>query len=201
MKLFKLSIGIILLALVAFNSVYFRSLEEVLAERDDTSFDAKKVAKTALKDITQNFNGAELKVFLANKNNDFEALMTSGRTLGVSDDRYFLVGGEGEVLQVEEENLLVSFGDQQIRIATDFIYGNTLRDASGLVSISDYANTMDFNNISVEMNRLVKEEVLKPIVSKFEVGQTILFKGATKININTPNDPLRIIPAEIVIKS
>jgi len=201
MKIVKLSVGIILLALVAFNSVYFRPLDEVLAEKEDTTFDAKKMAKSAIEDLSQSSEGIALQTFITNKRDDFDALMSSGKTLGVSDERYFMVAGEGEIIEVEEEDILIAFEDQQFRVATDFIYGNTLRDASGLVSISDYANTMDFNNISVEMNRLVKDEVVSPLINKFQAGQSVSFKGAVKVNINLPNDTLRIIPVQIEIGS
>ena len=54
-------------------------------------------------------------------------------------------------------------------IATEFIFGNAVRDATGLININEFKNTMDFNNVSAELNRIIREKVLpqfKPVIKR-----------------------------------
>ena len=68
------------------------------------------------------------------------------------------------------------------------------------MSISDYANTMDFNNISVEMNKLVRQDVILPMLDQIKLGSEVTFKGATKINVKEPSlKDLRVIPVQLKI--
>ena len=197
-------LAILAIGFLAHNSVYFKPLDEVKSSAENKRFDPASYAKTLLESQMKKVMAIPVSDFYGRLDSDFDALMESeGKKLGVSDLRYFMIKGEGMVLTIEEENVVLQLEavpNQTLRIATDFIFGNTLRDASGLVSISDYANTMDFNNISEEINKQVQQEVVSPFVKKVREGSRIKFQGGTKIHIKDPAlDDLRVIPTELEI--
>ena len=66
------------------------------------------------------------------------------------------------------------------KLATEFIYGNAIRDASGLVDVKDFPNTMDLNNISEELNKMVRKTVLPPFKTAVKKGDKIIVTGAMK---------------------
>ncbi len=68
-----------------------------------------------------------------------------------------------------------------IKLATEFIYGNAIRDASGLVDVKDFPNTMDLNNISEELNKMVRKTVLPPFKTAVKKGDKIIVTGAIEI--------------------
>jgi len=61
---------------------------------------------------------------------------------------------------------------------------------------------MDYNNISVELNNIVRETIVPSFLKKVKEGDTIYFKGATNINIKSPNlNDLKVIPLILDIKN
>lgn len=115
--------------------------------------------------------------------NPEEAFQQYSNVLGISNTHYFLVKGIGIIISVNEETIRVAIQDTIMAdIATVFIFGNTVREASGLVDISDFANMMDFNQVSVHLNRLIREELANPLRNEAQEGMAIHFTGATEIN-------------------
>ena len=78
------------------------------------------------------------------------------------------------------------------------LFGNAIRDASGLIDVSDFPNTMEFNTVSVEINRIVRENIAGPALEHAAVGKTVRFTGAAEVSEDDPSiRPLHIIPIEI----
>jgi len=122
-----------------------------------------------------------------------------GRKLGISKTWYFMAKGEGIVDSVEEEFLLLNMGDHiQIQLATSFIFGNAVRDASGVADIDDFVNMTDFNNVSVALNKLVKNEVVSELKNSAKPGMKIEFAGAFEMNEEKVNtNSIRVIPVSV----
>jgi predicted lipoprotein len=116
--------------------------------------------------------------------------------LGISNTHYFFIRGEGIVNNVGEEYITVGLDDNKnVELETVFIFGNAVRDGSGLVNIDDFENMMDFNLVSVYINRKVKREVADPLRDKASEGMRISFTGAAEINrLDIQTDRLKIIP-------
>ncbi len=195
---------VLFIGFLLYNSVYFKSLEDKRAMTTEKVFDAVSFSKAIMDTKIEEVPTIAMVDFLNAADVNFDLLMESeGKRLGVSNERYFMVEGEGTVIEIEEDNIILEMedkGNSKIKIATGFIYGNTLRDASGLVSISDYAKTMDFNNISIEMNKLVGNKVLPLFIEKVNVGNRVKFKGALKVNITNFDGNLRIIPVHLTLE-
>lgn len=131
-----------------------------------------------------------------------KAVQQYGKTLGVSERHSYLVNGTGEVVKITDESLHVNLpsSSTQISIATDFIFGNDIRDASGLVRVSDFPSTMEFNTISSEINKRITTQVLPAILDSVQVGDTLQFVGATTVHETSPElDPLVVVPIRLVI--
>ncbi|MCF8358879.1 MAG: DUF2291 domain-containing protein [Prolixibacteraceae bacterium] len=133
--------------------------------------------------------------------NPGKAFNDFGRKLGISATYYFLASGEGIIQSVEEENLIVLLKDySKIKLATGFIFGNTVRDGSGTVSIDDFVNMTDFNNVSVELNKMVKEEIVPVIKEAAQPGKKVNFTGTFEINEkNIDTGSIRIIPVSVKV--
>lgn len=147
--------------------------------------------------------GADISPLLQALQNDPEnTCRTRGHKLGISQTVYFFVRGAGMIASLDEENVVVTLGDgRQVKVATDFIFGNAVREASGLVNIDDFLNMTDFNNVSVALNKRVKENVAIPLRNAATPGMSITFAGAFEVNEKKPDmEALRIIPVMAEVK-
>lgn len=204
-KIIKYAAGIILLLIVAYNSVYFRKLDEVKAS--SSKFDAKAFARNYFdnKLIPSLPHAVEINQLLSllqtNKEQTFEKY---GHALGIGNIRYFLVKGEGQVTSINENDVIVlakaDSNQKPIRIATEFVFGNAIRDASGRIDINEFANTMDFNNVSAEINKIVRAEVLPAFKKSVVKEDTLQFAGALELNKEHLNiENIEIIPVQLKI--
>lgn len=130
-----------------------------------------------------------------------QAFEKFGQKLGISRTSYFIMKGRGTIESVEDEYLVVKVDERIIlRIATDFIFGNAVRDGSGRVNINDFMNMTDFNNVSVAINNLVKAKVVSRLKNIAVPGKQIDFAGAAELNEDQFSlDSLRIIPVKAIV--
>lgn len=204
-KLFKYFIGATILLELAYNSVYFKKLSEVKAA--SSLFDAKAYARNYFdnKLLPSLANAVEISQLLPLlENSKDQSFNKYSHALGIGNIGYFLVRGEGEVISVNENDvsilIKVDTGQRTLKIATEFVFGNAIRDAPGKIDINEFANTMDFNNVSAEINKIVRTEVLPSFKSTAKKGDIIQFAGAIELNrehLNT-ND-IEIVPVQLKI--
>ena len=204
-RLVKPAIIVLSVLGIFFFSLKIENLEEHKAANLKTSFDASVYAhnfwdeqvpglgENAL-DIVQLIQGLE--------KNPEETFEQYSHKLGISNTHYFMVKGSGKIISIEEEFLIAEISDKHtIRIATDFIFGNAVRDGSGKISINEFLNMTDFNNVSVALNKLVKEKVVKNLRERAEVGSELDFVGATELKKDAVESAqIRIIPVIATIR-
>lgn len=193
---------IAVIALLAYNSVYFKKLDEVKA--GTAAFDAAGYAKDFWeKKLTPAFSKAvDLNTLTTLLKTDKEkAFKEHSHALGIGNIRYFLVKGEAIVSSVDENEVKLEAGEKEVRIATEYIFGNAVRDASGAIDINAFTNSMDFNNVSAEINKLIREKVVPPFKSKVKKGDRVAFHGAIELNREhlQVND-IEIIPVSLQIE-
>ena len=123
-----------------------------------------------------------------------------GLTLGIGAPYSLLLGGEFEVVEVGEElTTLRTTAQTELAMRTAYIFGNTVREASGAFSIDDYENTMDFNHISAALNRCVIEQVVTPILPTLGMGTRLRVVGAVDLPAEgMPNGLFELIPLQII---
>lgn len=189
MKLFKYIISLVFVALVAYNSVYFRKLDEVKASQLVNEFSAADYAEVFWNSkLIPNLNKAiELSHLTELLSSDAAKTFDDySNALGIGNLRYFLIKGKGvvETVHADDVTIILQSGkeEQRITLATEFIFGNAVRDATGLININEFSNTMDFNNVSAEINKIIREKVLPPFKERVKAGQQVEFTGAIELN-------------------
>ena len=122
-----------------------------------------------------------------------------GRSLGLSDTYFYFLSGTGRVVSLERNYVGLSIDDDsaqiQILLETGLLFGNAVRDGTGLLDVNDFANSQEFNAISTEINRRIESDVLPGLRQKATVGSTIRFVGCAQITEEeTDLSPLRVVP-------
>lgn len=122
-----------------------------------------------------------------------------GQTLGLGGPPTYLVKGTGRVVSVEKDAVGLALSDDPsqalVSLQAGKIFGNAVRDGTGLLDVGDFARMQDFNALSAELNRRVEEHVLPELREKAAIGATIRFVGCAEI-MDEESDlhPLQIVP-------
>ncbi len=204
-KVLKYTLSIVALLVIAYNSIYFKSLDEVKAASAVKQFDAVAYARNFFdKKLLPSVDKAiEIDVLLKLiKSDPAKAFQTYSNALGIGNIRYFLVKGAGTIKTIDENTTTISYASdttqKQLNIATEFVYGNAIRDASGLININEFNSTMDFNNVSAEINKIVRTEVLPPFKTNGKVGDKVQFSGAIELNrAHVNHDHIEVVPISL----
>lgn len=201
-KILKYLLAIIILLVAAYNMVYFKKLDEVKASASKT-FDAEGYAKTfvnsKLPDALKKATDINALLVLLKSDPD-KAFEEYGHALAIGSTRYFLVKGKGRITAIDYDIVKMKTGadSSAINIATEFVFGNALRDASNLVNINAFNNTLDLSNVSAEINKIIRTRVLPPFKVKAKVNSTVEFTGAIELSKAHLNlDDVEVIPATL----
>ncbi|MEO5563344.1 MAG: DUF2291 domain-containing protein [Chitinophagaceae bacterium] len=205
-KIVKYTLLLVVLGLVAYKSVYIKKLSEV---RSNTPEDFNPVSfskKLWDEKLPARLDSAvNLQTLLqALKTNPSTALDQYSNALGIGNIRYCLTkaGGRVEAVNPDDVTVLVNHNGSPVSItlATEYVYGNAIRDASGLVDVKDFVNTMDLNNISEELNKQVRSNVLPTFKSSVQKADSISFTGVIELNKeHLKLDELTVIPVRLAI--
>lgn len=127
------------------------------------------------------------------------------RTIGMSDAYFYFVSGTGRVVAVSDDavSLAVTDGSTNAEVAlqTGLVFGDAVRDGTGLLNASAYPNSQDFNDISAALNHIVETRVLLELRQQAEVGAKISFTGCAEVDDeSTDLKPLKIIPIQTKIE-
>jgi len=191
MKRRHLVYAVLVLALLLLlgSSMEFRRLEAKRAEERAQRFDPAQYARDfwdqRLDGALDTALGAEQMIDLFNT--DMQAAIGRGQTLGQSRVHAYLLKGEGTIVALGKDGLSVSVAGSEatpeILVCTGaYISGNAVRDASGLIDVSAFSDTMKFNRISSEINKIVVQEVIKPFLEQGpQVGRVVRFVGAAEV--------------------
>lgn len=185
-KKLKISFGLVLVLALIWFSLDVQQLDKHKAAQTPNKFEINAYVNAFWTDslpltIAQAPNISEF--LTAVQENQTSALEKYGRKLGISKTYYCFVKGVGVVESIENEYVNVAVHpNHKIKIAIDFIYGNAVRDGSGKVNINTFLNMTDFNNVSVAINKLIKQKVVMPFKNDVKVGQEIKFAGAMELN-------------------
>jgi len=127
------------------------------------------------------------------------ARRTHGRSVGLGGGYYYFIAGAGCVVSVERNSVGLSLRDGQtqvqVSLETGNIFGNAVRDGTGLLNVNDFPNSQDFNALSSEINRRIEQHVLPALRKRAAVGTTVRFVGCAEVvDEDTDLHPLRIVP-------
>ncbi|HEY6505366.1 MAG TPA: DUF2291 domain-containing protein [Chitinophagaceae bacterium] len=187
-KLIKYLILALVIALAGYKSVYFKKLGEVKAAATG-KFDAASFSKKIWEEqLPSKLDSAiALTDLIRSIETDPEnAFAKHSNVLGIGNYRYSLVKTKATAAVINEDEIVlqINHADSLLitRLATEFIYGNAIRDASKLVDIKDFTNTADLNGISEELNKTVRNSILPVFKKEVKQGDTIEVVAAVEFN-------------------
>lgn len=179
---------LVVAALLAYKSVYF---EKLSTRKSNTavSFDAMDFSKKLWEDkMPAKIDSAvNLSQLIAAIDKEGEAAIYKyTNALAIGNYRYALLKLNATVTDVKEDEVTLSTKHNDslliINLATEFIYGNAIRDASGLVQVKDFPNTADLNGISEELNKIVRATVLPAFKASVKKGDNLNVIAAVELN-------------------
>jgi predicted lipoprotein len=146
---------------------------------------------------------AEARAVLAAIDGDFRAAGgTYGRTVGISNSYFVFIQGTGRVVAVDPKGVGLALRDgpagPDVVLPVGMVFGNTVRDATGLLDMDEFPNSQHFNGIAAELNRLVETRVLPRLRDRAEVGRTIRFVGCAEVSPDERRrKPLKVVPVRV----
>jgi predicted lipoprotein len=190
---------------VAFPPFHFRSLQAVREARAGAQFDATDFAGkfwtgTLLPAAEQAADAARVLEEIAT--NPKSVREQFGRTVGVGSSYYLFLRGEGRVVSTDDDAIGLSLkpgaDEPQIVIELGFVFGNAVRDATGLIKASSYPNAQEFNDVSAALNNIVETSVLPRLQKIAQVGDRIQFVGCVEVSDEEMDlKPLKLVPIEV----
>ena len=128
------------------------------------------------------------------------AAKTFGRESGIGARPLFLVSGRAAVARVDDRGVWLDLGTKtssHVLLLTGPVFGNQLRDVTGLIRIQDFSS-FDFNAISTELNRLVETRVQAQLRKRATVGTGLTFVGAGEMDdASSDRTVLEIVPIRV----
>ena len=187
-KFVKYILVIALLGLLGYNSVYFKKLSDV-KKAGNEKFDAAAFAKKLWNEkMTAKIDSAvQLSALLAAVSADKEAaLNTYSNAIDIGNYRYAIIQTQGTVISLNDEEVQMSLilpdSNMNAVLATEYIYGNAVRDASALVDVKDFPNSTDLSSISEGLNNVIRKELLPSFKKTVKKGDKINIVAAVEIN-------------------
>jgi predicted lipoprotein len=182
-----ITVGVI--ALLGYNSIYVKTLKRAHASVAGSNFKASDFSnKLWNEQLPLKIDSAVQLVQLIPllQSNSEQAFLTYSHALAIGNIRYFLVRFTGSVTKINQDDMDIRIldGDSTVdlKLATEFVYGNAIRDASGLVNVNDFTNSSDLNAISEELNKIVRNNVILAFKRTIKVGDKVEIVGAVELN-------------------
>ena len=177
-------------------------LKKVAAEKAAETFNPAKFADTfwtnqLLPSLAKTVKAETL--LAAIQANAAAARTNYSRSVGLGESYFYFLSGTGRVVAVSDDEVSLAVTDggtnAEISLQTGLVFGNALRDGTGLLSMNDYPNSQDFNGISEALNKIVETRVLPKLREQAKVGAKISFAGCVEVDDESSDlKPLKVIP-------
>ena len=191
----------------AFPPFHIRSLQAVREAQAGAQFKAADFAGTfwSEKLLPAVEQAAEAATVLDKIAADPKSVRTQfGRTVGVGSTYYLFLRGNGRVVSADEHHIGLSLkpddDEAQVVMELDFVFGNAVRDATGLIKPSSYANAQAFNDLAAALNHLVETNVLPELRRIAQVGGRLRFAGCVEVGDEEMDlKPLKLVPIQVEV--
>jgi predicted lipoprotein len=125
-----------------------------------------------------------------------------GRTVGVSSSYFLFVRGAGRVVSASDDSIGLALKPEdetaEVVVPLGLVFGNAIRDGTGLLDSSSYPNAQEFNDISAALNSIVETNVLPQLQQMAKVGKRIQFAGCVEVaDEETDLRPLKLVPITV----
>jgi predicted lipoprotein len=183
-------------------------LSAVNAEQAAAKFDSAQFAETFWTNQLQP---------AAEKTIDAKSLLTAiqsdpaaakkkfARSVGLSENYFYFVSGSGRVVAASDDGISLAVTDNntnaEVLLQTGLIFGDAIRDGTGLLDPSAYPNSQDFNDISAALNHIVETRVLPDLKREAKIGVTVSFSGCAEVDDeSTDLKPLKVVPIRATVQ-
>lgn len=145
-------------------------------------------------------NAVDASMLLAAIRDDRAAAKNAhGHSVGLSNSYFYFVTGTGRVVDMQKNTIGLAIedgvDDVQVSLNIGPIFGNVVRDGTGLLDLNDFSNSRQFNKISTEINERIEADVLPSLREAATIGATIQFTGCAQINDHESDlNPMVVIP-------
>jgi predicted lipoprotein len=139
------------------------------------------------------------------KSNPAEARKKFSRSVGLSESYTYFLSGKGRVLAVTDDEISLAITDAattpEVSLQTGLIFGNAIRNGTGLLNVNEFPNSQDFNAISEALNHLVETRVLPDLKARVKVGAIVRFTGCAEVNDESSDlTPLKVVPIQAIVE-
>jgi len=122
-----------------------------------------------------------------------------GHTVGLSSSYFLFVQGSAHVVSADSDSIglcLQATGTNvDVSVPLGFVFGNAVRDGTGLLDASSFPNAQQFNDISAALDHLVETQVLPEFQNLATVGKTVRFAGCVEVADEDQDlKPLKLVP-------
>ncbi|MCH5720224.1 DUF2291 domain-containing protein [Niabella hibiscisoli] len=204
-KFLKYAIILVAIVLLGYNSIYIKKLSDVKATTGEKFDAAVYVANLWKEKLPARMQTAvDINTLKTSIEKDGAGAFDKyTNALAIGNYRYALVKGTAKIDKVGVDDVAVMInGDAPFKasLLTEFVYGNALRDASGLVELKEFPNTSDLNSISEELNKMVRHKIVPSFKPGLKTGDSIEFIGAIELNKEHIHfDDIELIPLSVKI--
>jgi predicted lipoprotein len=210
MRVVRWFIAIVVIASVCWRFPLFHvmTLKTVTAEKVAATFNATQFAETfwANQLLGSLDKTAKADALLPAIQNDTAAAKKKfARSVGLGEGYFYFISGSGRVVAISDDEISLAVTDgstnAEVSLQTGLVFGNALRDGTGLLSANDYPNSQDFNDISAALNHIVETRVLPKLREQAKVGAKISFVGCAEVDDeSTDLKPLKVISIQTEVQ-
>jgi len=128
-----------------------------------------------------------------------------GHTVGISSSYCLYLRGTGRVVSVTADQVGLAVASSKdvadVVVPLGFVFGNAVRDGTGLLSSSTFPNAQQFNAIAAGLNQIVETAVLPELQRLAAVGQRVKFVGCVEV-ADEERDlrPLKLVPVSVQLE-
>jgi predicted lipoprotein len=136
----------------------------------------------------------------ASSSDSATAAQQYGRRTGLGGSDLYFLRGEAKVATIDRKGVWLatqSAANVRMVLLTGPVFGNALRDCTGLLDLKDYSS-FDFNALSSELNRLAETRVQPVLRERAVIGATVQFVGCAEDGgISDESRVLRVVPIKV----
>ena len=179
-------VGVVLL-FVFFPLFHIRSLSDRNQRKAAETFDADAFADsywTELLDSLEQHAVPFAEFTTLFEKDPTQAIESHAKKVGVGSKRYLLLKMSGEIVSKTEAQITFKPSEApgiEIIIENGPVFGNEVRDASGNLSVSDFKDTRQFNDVAASLNIKIEEDVLPLLFKEYNTGDHLRLICATSL--------------------
>lgn len=191
-----------------FPPIHIRSLAQTQAARASAQFSAPDFVgkfwnERLLKSLDQAADAGKVLAAIAVRPQ--KAHEQFGRSVGISSSYYFFLRGSGRVVSVDDTGVSLSLKDEgndvDVLVPLGLVFGNAVRDGTGLLDSSAFPNSQEFNDISAGLNHIVETQVLPELQRIAAVGKRVQFAGCVEVaDEGADLKPLKLVPISVKLE-